>query len=172
MIGGQRIVMGSNSSRKYLWWVVPHELAGMPLPWICHERLADPTAPANRYNDDVKFLTEAGFKSIVAALPLPKQQAIFENCGFQYLSLRIPDGQPPKMEDAAQLFRFYDGCRLPLVVHCEAGIGRTGTLLALLLLHRGCATEEAIEAVQAALPGTLETPRQVAFIRSLGETLD
>jgi protein-tyrosine phosphatase len=163
--------MGSDSMQKYLWWVVPNELAGMPLPWICHERLANPDVPADRYNDDVKYLAQAGFKSIVAALHLPKQKAIFEHCGFQYLSLKIPDGYPPKMEEAEQLFRFYDACKLPLVAHCEAGIGRTGTLLALLLLHRGLPTEQAIDTVQKAMPGTLETPRQAAFVRSVGDTM-
>lgn len=134
------------------------------MPWISPERLRAPDSAADAFDDDVKFLKRIGIRTIISALELPAQRKIFERCGFRYLSLRIPDGLPPTEAQAEHLLYFYDSCPLPLVVHCEGGIGRTGTLLALILLHRGMSADAAIKAVKQAMPPALETSRQVEFV--------
>jgi atypical dual specificity phosphatase len=40
-----------------------------------------------------------------------------------------------------------------LLVHCAAGIGRTGTVAACLLVRMGLAVDDALAAVRAARPG-------------------
>jgi protein-tyrosine phosphatase len=52
-----------------------------------------------------------------------------------------------------------------VLVHCAAGLGRTGTLAALLLVEGGLEPEAAIARVRQARPGTLETADQEAFVR-------
>jgi len=152
------------SIRKHFWWLVLNELAGMPLPWICDQRRKRLTSTADAFNDDVRFLTETGICSIVAALDLPIHRKVFENCGFHYLSLEIPDGHPPTLEQARRLLAFSDAAPKPLAVHCEGGIGRTGTLLAVLLLKRGASAADAIKAVKAAMPPAFENSNQRDFI--------
>ena len=51
-----------------------------------------------------------------------------------------------------------------VAVHCGGGLGRTGTLLACYLVHRGLSAEAALARVRAARPGSVETAAQVRAI--------
>jgi ADP-ribosyl-[dinitrogen reductase] hydrolase len=54
-----------------------------------------------------------------------------------------------------------------ILIHCAAGYGRTGMMTATLLVAMGIDAEKAIKNVRLVRPGTIETPEQEAFIRSL-----
>jgi protein-tyrosine phosphatase len=53
-----------------------------------------------------------------------------------------------------------------VAVHCAAGLGRTGTIAAKLLVILGASPDDAIRAVRDARPGTIETAAQEAYVRS------
>ena len=52
-----------------------------------------------------------------------------------------------------------------VLVHCAAGLGRTGMLVAKLLVLHGVSAEEAITQVRSARPGTIETEAQADWVR-------
>jgi protein-tyrosine phosphatase len=52
-------------------------------------------------------------------------------------------------------------------LHCRAGLGRSGTITAALLVAGGLRPDDAIHAVRAVRLGAIETPGQVAWLRSL-----
>lgn len=55
-----------------------------------------------------------------------------------------------------------------VAVHCRAGLGRTGTVAAQILIERGMSPDPAMRAVRHARPGSIETPAQEAYLLGLG----
>jgi ADP-ribosyl-[dinitrogen reductase] hydrolase len=89
---------------------------------------------------------------------------------FRWFHVPIPDMQPPNAaallawvtaapDIAATLMR---GERL--LLHCAAGLGRTGTIAAKLLTDLGMPGSQAIELVRVRRPGAIETAAQEAFV--------
>lgn len=91
--------------------------------------------------------------------------------GMAWLHLPIEDVTAPTpaweaewATGRATLHRILDrGGRV--LVHCKGGLGRAGTVAALLLAERGVPAGEAIAAVRAVRPGALETRAQEDFVR-------
>jgi len=51
-----------------------------------------------------------------------------------------------------------------IALHCRAGIGRTGTVAARILVERGMAPADAVARVRRARPGAIESPEQRAWV--------
>jgi ADP-ribosyl-[dinitrogen reductase] hydrolase len=52
-----------------------------------------------------------------------------------------------------------------ILLHCAAGLGRSGMMAATLLKALGMATDDAIQLIRQSRPGTVETPEQEQFVR-------
>lgn len=80
----------------------------------------------------------------------------------------IPDMRPPRSPRAIlpvveRLLAEAEAGR-SAVVHCWAGLGRTGTVAACALVARGRGAGEAVAAVRAVRPGAVQTGEQEAFV--------
>jgi ADP-ribosyl-[dinitrogen reductase] hydrolase len=53
-----------------------------------------------------------------------------------------------------------------VLVHCRAGPGRSGTIVARLPVEHGAPADEAIRTVRITRPGAIETAGQEAWVRS------
>src|SRR5215472_729157 len=155
-----------------LWWVIPGVLAGMPMPFIHPERRLNLGGTLTAYEDELPVLYSAGIRAVVSLLNIPSDAAIFESAGFSFLCLPVPDGGAPTLEQAAIFIRFVEDERkaqLPVAVHCEAGIGRTGTMLAAYLIAQGSSADEAILRIREVEKTAIETQRQVQFLHDWAE---
>ena len=52
-----------------------------------------------------------------------------------------------------------------VLVHCRGGLGRSGTVAAMLLIELGMAHKEAVATVRSARPGAIETYEQETYVR-------
>jgi protein-tyrosine phosphatase len=91
-------------------------------------------------------------------------RALYHNAGCQVLYLPIPDfGVPSKddLEQAIQRTIDYAQAGHNIVVHCSAGIGRTGLFMAALAKQvLGLSGAEALQWIRYYIPHAVETPEQ------------
>ena len=126
---------------------VEPQLAGMPLPW----------------GDDLDFLAAESVTFLVGLRTTAIDAGELAPRGIDYLHLPIEDFHPPTLEQQ-HIFVTEVQARIDagevVGVHCTAGLGRTGTLLATWFVHQGMAPDDAIAHVRTLRPGSIETEEQ------------
>ncbi len=163
--------VGAGSS--LVWWVIPGALAGMPMPFIHPERRLNMGGALTAYDDGLPAMYAAGIRAVVCLLDRPSDASVYESAGVAFKCLPVPDGRAPTMDQAKEFVRFVDrrlAERQPVAVHCEGGIGRTGTMLAAYLISQGESAESAICRVRAVRKAAVETKGQVRFLEQFAAT--
>ena len=87
---------------------------------------------------------------------------------FETLHLPVADMTPPDVEQVERFVAFVDRVTArgqAVGVHCLAGLGRTGTMVACYLVSRGMSAEQAIERVRQRRPGSIQTELQELAVR-------
>jgi len=166
--------MTNPQNDSLLWWLIPGVLAGMPRPIIHQERRMASNSAVADFSDELPVLYTAGIRAVVSLLNLPNDAKVWESSGFGFLCLPIPDGGAPTLEQADAFVHFVASQRAaqrPVAVHCEAGLGRTGTMLAVYLISEGDSAAGAIAKVRTVENSAIETNRQIHFLEMYAKRL-
>src|SRR5882762_9923653 len=95
-------------------------------------------------------------------------RALYLKAGFQVLYLPIPDFSVPTKDDLEQAVQHtiaYAQAGHHIVIHCSAGIGRTGLFIAYLAKRcLGLTGAEALQWVRRYIPHAVETPEQQRLV--------
>ena len=140
---------------KIVWWVEKGTLAGMPMPYLAPERRLNQNGNRDAFKDDLPLLFKIGLRSVVCPLNLPSDEAIYKEAGF----------------DLKDIYKFIKEASKGVVVNCEGGIGRTGTILAAYYIMDGLSLDHAISKVRFAEPTAIESPEQFKFLENLSKVL-
>jgi atypical dual specificity phosphatase len=138
--------------------------------WLDADRLAACRYP--RSDSDLRALAERGVSLLVNLHERGHSPAQMQRFGLTELHLPVRDFTAPSLEQLERgvqaLVTTVDAGER-VAVHCGAGLGRTGTLLACYLVQRGMAADEAIDDIRRLRPGSVETPEQVAAVHAFAK---
>jgi atypical dual specificity phosphatase len=138
--------------------------------WVIENALAGCSRPGARGHDldrDLEELRGHGVGALLTLTETPLAVGALERHGLLGLHLPVDDFHAPTTGQMLDALAFIDGARaegVAVAVHCLAGQGRTGTVLAAYLIRGGLPATRAIETVRSFCPGAIEaTPQTEAL---------
>jgi len=137
-------------------YIIPHFLAGMARP-----------GKIDSLNEDLDYLQKLGIKAIISLTETAINQEAVKNYGFHYMHIPVDDFTAPSLNQVLKCMEFIDmmnQANKAVVIHCFAGYGRTGTMLACYLVKQGENAIKAIERVRNKRPLSIQVKSQVEKI--------
>ena len=149
-----------------VWRKVHGTVTGRPdnFSWLIENKLAGSAIPTSI--EEVQWAIEQGVKSIVTV----REEPLDDECGqrSKLSSCHSNDMGVPEFDDLGSAIDFIHN-RItnnePVMVHCLAGLGRTGTMLACYLIkYQKMSADEAIQKIREERPGSIQSFTQEEII--------
>ena len=157
-----------------VWRKVQGTVTGRPdnFSWLIKNKLAGSAIPTSI--KEIDWVIEQGVKSIVTIREEPLDDDWIKN--VNYLHVMSNDMGVPEFDDITFAVDFIHrrlNDKEPVMVHCLAGLGRTGTILASYLVkYENMSADEAIEKVREIRPGSIQSYPQEEIIFRFEKSLN
>jgi len=145
-------------------WVITNKLAATPRPGLLSEQKLDLQALAKVGVDYLVCLEEH----------VAVSRGLATELGMEMLHFPIQDMQKPDLNDTGNLIAHMDSMIKQgkcIAVHCKAGLGRTGTIIASYLIKNGMTPIEAKRKVRCLDPRMIQSEEQECFIEEFYDWL-
>lgn len=145
-------------------WIVPGQLAAMPLPG--RDRPLD---------QDAAFLEREGVGLLISLTDEPPDHDTLSTHSIEQAHIPVQDYAPPSLGQMTEFVTVVGNSVAtgkPVGVHCTAGLGRSGTMAAAYLVSTGVTANDAIATVRELRPGSIETMEQENAVRQFEASLD
>jgi atypical dual specificity phosphatase len=143
----------------------------MPLPhgftWIDKPRLAALARPESV--EDLAWLRTQGIDVLVSLTEDPLRRDWVNEAGLLVVHEPVEDMEAPSQEQLDRCVSAIDRAMekgMGVAVHCAAGLGRTGVILACHLVAGGMSADNAIARVRRQRPGSIETDEQAQAVEA------
>jgi len=126
----------------------------------------------------LSWVAKNGIKSVITVResPLPTSWLANTSQKLEYLHLKVDDFCAPSLESLQTTVQ-YIGQHIneekPVLVHCAAGKGRTGTILAAYIMKQepNLSSLDAIKRIRDLRPGSIQSEEQIAALQSFEKHL-
>lgn len=144
-------------------WLRRGQLAGTPLPGVFHD-----------INYDLKALHRVGVNTLITTTKRQLDDDELAKHKLRAIWSYIEDMGAPTFDQAVDICQKIDEALdngEVVAAHCRAGLGRTGTVLAMYLIWEGSGALEALETVRAVEPRWVQSDVQVSFLEEFAKEL-
>ena len=156
-----------------VWRKVHGTVTGRPdkFSWLIENKLAGSGIPTS--TNEVQWVIEQGVKSIVTVREEPLDNDWVKD--VNYLHIMSNDMGVPEFDDLVSTVDFIHR-RItnnePVMVHCLAGLGRTGTVLACYLVkYQNMPADKAIQKIREERSGSIQSYPQEEIIFQFAKSL-
>ncbi|MDE1842164.1 MAG: dual specificity protein phosphatase family protein [Thaumarchaeota archaeon] len=145
-----------------LWRKVHGKIVKKPtnFSWLIDDKLAGSGMPTSV--SEIDWIIKQGVRSIVTMTENSLPEQWVKN--VKYLHVPTEDFSAPDMQQIDEAVEFIQTRIVnsePVMVHCAAGIGRTGTILACYLVkYHKISAKDAIQKVRKERPGSIQSESQ------------
>lgn len=122
---------------------------------------------------DLQRLAAEGISLVINLETVAHNPIDVESAGLREVHLPCPDFTAPtqqQLRTSVETIAQAIAENTRVAVHCRAGLGRTGTVLACWLVSQGLTPDDAIQDVRRRRPGSIETDDQEAAIRTFASS--
>jgi atypical dual specificity phosphatase len=140
--------------------------------WIDEPLLAASAEPAGP--EQLAWLRGQGIDILVTLTEEPLPRTWVDGAGLLSVHVPVPDMDVPTVEQIEQVMSVIDKAKtgnMGVSVHCLAGRGRTGTILAAYFVRQGLSAKDAMKRVRELRPGSIEVSEQEDAIRAYEQAL-
>jgi atypical dual specificity phosphatase len=133
--------------------------------WIDRPRLAAMGRPQDL--EELTWLRSQGIEVLLSLTEDPPPPRWVDEAGLLLFHVPMIDMEAPSVEEldrcVSAIRRAHEGNR-GVGVHCGAGLGRTGVVLACYFVDQGLSAQEAIARIRRLRPGSIETDEQALMV--------
>ena len=129
--------------------------------WVDEPLLAASAWPSGQ--EQLAWMRGEGIDILVTLTEETIPRSWVDSAGLMGIQIPIPDMAAPTLEQLEQFVSVIEKAKsseMGVAVHCLAGRGRTGTVLASYFVHQGMSAREAIDRVRELRPGSIEVDEQ------------
>lgn len=113
--------------------------------------------------EELQWLRQQGIEILISLTEDPPRRPWVNEAGLMLVHVPVIDMEPPTQDDLDKCLTVIQRAherQMGVAVHCGAGLGRTGVVLACWFVTKDLSAKNAVARVRRLRPGSIETAEQ------------